>query len=119
MVGGVESDHTRWAEVGEAVRARREDLGMSQVELAQAANVSETTVRVLETARRINYRRGNLRAIARALTWPDDAIDRLRAGRPPDEDLTGRDERTWEDRVAALEAEVARLREQLRARQPT
>jgi transcriptional regulator with XRE-family HTH domain len=115
----VEPDRDRWVEVGEAVRARREHLGLSQVELAQAAHVSETTVRVLETHRRTSYRRGNLRAIARALDWPDDAIDRLRAGRPPDEDLVEPDPRTWEDRVAALEAEVARLREQLRARQPS
>jgi transcriptional regulator with XRE-family HTH domain len=108
-----------WTAVGAAVRARREELGLTQVELATAANVSDSTVRVLETARRTTYRRGNLRAIARALRWPDDAIDRIRAGRPPAEDLSVVDRRPVEERLAALEAELAELREQLRSGQRT
>lgn len=108
-----------WPAVGEAVRARREELGLTQVELAQAANVSDTTVRVLETARRTNYRRGNLRAIARALRWPDDALDRIRAGRPPDEELAEPVKLSTEERIARLEAELARLRAELAARQRT
>lgn len=107
-----------WARVGAAVRKRREDLGLTQTELAATAHVSDTTVRVLERARRTSYRAGNLRAIARALQWPDDAIDRIRAGRPADEDMTGHtDGRDVTDRLAALEAEVARLRAALAARQ--
>lgn len=105
----------QWGHVGEVVRARREALGLTQVELAQAANVSDTTVRVLETARRTSYRRGNLRAIARALRWPDDAIDRIRAGRPPDEELAEPATLSTEDRIARLEAELAQLRAQLAA----
>ena len=106
-----------WVRVGEAVRARREALGLTQLDLARAAGVSETTVRVLETARRDSYRRPNLRAIASALGWPDDAIDRIRAGRPADEQLVDRDDRALEDRLAELEAELLRLRDALRARQ--
>ena len=108
-----------WHDVGDAVRARRETLGLTQVELAQAANVSDSTIRVLETARRTSYRRGNLRAIARALGWPDDAIDRIRAGRPPDEELGEPVRLSTEDRIARLEAELRDLRALLAERQRT
>lgn len=108
----------RWAAVGDAVRDRRTELDLTQLELAQAANVSESTIRVLETARRTSYKRGNLRAIARALRWPDDAIDRIRAGRPPDEELAEPARLTTESRIAALEAVIAELRAEL-ARQRT
>lgn len=108
-----------WARVGAAVRERREGLGLTQLQLATQAGVSESMVRVLETARRTSYRGGNLRAIARALNWPDDAIDRVLAGRPPDERLSPPDERPLTDRLEALEAEVARLRAELADRQRT
>lgn len=117
MLRGMTPDE--WARVGAAVRTRREDLGMTQTELAGAARVSDTTVRVLETARRTSYRAGNLRAIARALEWPDDAIDRIRAGLDPNEPLVAGDDRSLADRLAALEAEVARLRAELADRQRT
>lgn len=106
-----------WARVGAAVRERREELGLTQLEVATQAGVSESMVRVLETARRTSYRAGNLRSIARALSWPDDAIDRLRAGRPADEPLAPPDERPLTERLEALEAEVARLRAALAERQ--
>lgn len=117
MLRGVTTDE--WARVGAAVRERREGLGLTQLELATQAGVSESMVRVLETARRANYRAGNLRAIARVLQWPDDAIDRVLAGRPPDERLSPPDERPLTDRLEALEAEVARLRAELADRQRT
>src|SRR5690606_26458124 len=105
-----------WVAVGEAVRERREELGIPQAELARRANVSESTIRVLETARRTNYRRANLRAICRALGWPDDAIDRIRAGRPPDEELVEQPAASLEERLDALERELAELRALVRQR---
>lgn len=103
-------DDTEWARVGDAVRARRESQGMTQLELARAADVSDSTIRVLETARRTSYRAANLRAIARALGWPDDALDRIRAGRPADERLVPTDSRAIEARLDELEGELAELR---------
>ncbi len=107
-----------WAEIGAAVRSRRQQLGLTQLDLAARAGLSEATVRVLETARRQSYRAANLRAIAVALEWPEDAFSRLAAGLPaegpsPERPTAG----TIDDRVAALEAEVVRLRDELAARQ--
>jgi transcriptional regulator with XRE-family HTH domain len=116
MLPGVTDHDDRWAAVGEAVRARREELGLTQVELARASGVSEPTIRVLERPRGPRrYRHGTLRDLARALRWPDDAVARIRAGRPPAEDLVEPSRGSVEDRLAALEAELMRLREQLAA----
>lgn len=111
-------DDDRWVAVGEAVRLRREDLGMTQVELATASGVSEPTIRVLERPRGARkFRRRTLRDLARALRWPDDAVERVLAGRPPDEDLVEPDRRSLEERLQALEAELRALRDELGARQ--
>lgn len=108
-----------WVEIGAVLRSRRVELGLTQLQLAARAGVSEVTVRILETGRRENYRAANLRAIAGAVDWPSDAFERLAAGLPavdPDADETsgGRDG-TISERVARLEAEIVRLRDELAA----
>ena len=67
-----------------ALRARRGELGLTQGQAAQAANVS------LSTWSRIENETGwmmpihsNRAAIARALQWPPDALDRIAAGEDP------------------------------------
>jgi transcriptional regulator with XRE-family HTH domain len=103
-----------WPTYGRAVRERREALGIRQ----GAGGVSTATWRKVEAGRGAPYRRTTLVAIARALGWPDDAFDRMRAGRPPDELLAGgaADDRALEARLAVLEAELVKLREALAAR---
>ena len=96
-----------WARLGEAIRDRRRALGMSQLELAQAAGISEAMLRVIERARRTNVRPATLGAVARALGWTRDSVDRVLAGGDPvlDEDR---------DRsVAELKRQVAELQARL------
>lgn len=107
-----------WVEIGAVLRSRRVELGLTQLELAARAGVSEVTVRILETGRRQSYRPANLRAIAGAVGWPGDAFDRLAAGLPavdPDAETSGSSDGTISERVARLEAEVVRLRDELAA----
>lgn len=112
MLEGMDHD---WPAIGRVIRERRESLGLAQ----GAGGVSAATWRKVEKAVDPPYRRATLVGIARALGWPDDAVDRIAAGRPPDELLVEPDERPLTDRLAALEAEVARLRAELGARQRT
>jgi transcriptional regulator with XRE-family HTH domain len=97
-------DHD-WPAIGRVILERRESLGLAQ----GAGGISSSTWRKIEKAIDPPYRRSTLVKIARALGWPDDAIDRLAAGRPPDELLVEPDGRSIEERVTALEAELAEL----------
>jgi transcriptional regulator with XRE-family HTH domain len=73
-----------WERVAEAVRNRRHSLGLTQVEAAAAGGVSEPTWYLIEHARQDRYKPRTLRGIARALEWPEDAIDRIRRGEDPE-----------------------------------
>ena len=80
-----------WDEVARAVKRRREaELLLTQTELAEKANsmagkqvLSLPTIQIIENARRDGYRPATLVWLARALDWPDDAIDRIRGGEDP------------------------------------
>lgn len=82
-----------WKYVAEAVKRRREwHLGATQQEIADRANdlagkqvLSVPTLQILENARQEKYRPATLLWLARALDWPDDAIERIRSGERPEE----------------------------------
>lgn len=95
-----------WRRLAGAVRARRDELGLKQVELATKAGISEPTVRVIEGARRRSYQKATLRALSQALGWTPDSADRILEGQDP--------EPSGEDVPSASE-EMARLREELQA----
>lgn len=100
-----------WRRLAGAVRARRDELGFTQAELAVESGVSEPTIRVIETARRGSYQRATLRAIAQALGWTPDSLDRILRGEEPVE--AGKpDERPD---FAQLEIDVKELKRQLAA----
>lgn len=80
-----------WAAIGDEVKRRRLELGLSQRAAASAAGVSTTTWLSLE-------KYGNAvndltaRNVARALDWPADALDRLRVDAPMEGEAHGYDE---------------------------
>jgi len=106
-----------WARLGEAIRDRRRALGMSQLELAQAAGISEAMLRVIERARRTNVRPATLGAVARALGWTRDSVDRVLAGGDPvlDEDRD-RSVAELKRQDAELQARLDEVERDLRAR---
>ncbi|MGH3978021.1 MAG: helix-turn-helix domain-containing protein [Pseudonocardiaceae bacterium] len=70
--------------VGQRVRARRKQLGLTQRELAAAGGVAESTVRNLESGRTAGVRRlPRWAQIERALGWPAGSLATIRAGRDP------------------------------------
>lgn len=94
-----------WAQVGQRVKARRQELRMTQLALATAAGTSESTIRVLESARRVPATPA-LRAISQALGWTPDSIERLAAGDEPAEPEPGA-------APAEVAAELQALRDQI------
>ena len=80
-----------WTELAEIVKARRDQMGLTQDDVANRANtrmdnqvLSTATIRIIEAAKRTGYRPRTLIGLARALDWPDDAVPRLLAGAAPD-----------------------------------
>lgn len=100
-------DRDHFQLVARAVRQRREELGLTQIEaVALTADaerkISFATWRKVETGVEPPYSRATVRAVCHALGWQPDAFDRLLAGQPPL--LVPPTGRSIEDRIAALEA---------------
>lgn len=72
-----------WHVVGAAIRARREELGLSQKAAAEAGGLSEPTWSTIERSASDSYRRQTVVGVCRALGWTLDSIDRLLAGEEP------------------------------------
>lgn len=72
-----------WKAVGDCVRTRRVELRLRQEDAAEVAGISIATWRLLEGGVREGYRNSTKVAVAQALRWPQDAIDRLLAGASP------------------------------------
>lgn len=69
--------------LGRAVYTRRRQLGLSQQELAEAAGVSQTTIRNIE-AGRVGARRGpSVPLVERALGWKAGSGEDVLAGGEP------------------------------------
>lgn len=71
--------------IAEALRARRAALGLSQEEAAARSGgmVSTANLRIFEGTGRSGYREKSLIGVARAMSWPDDALARIAAGAEP------------------------------------
>lgn len=80
-----EAGRDRWQVVADAMRDRREELGITQQEAIQRseARVSSSTWSNLERAAKTSYERSKLRAVCRALGWSSDSIERIIAGQEP------------------------------------
>jgi transcriptional regulator with XRE-family HTH domain len=102
-------DQWPWARVAEQVKVRREDLGLTQRQVAIAAGTTDRYISAIERAERDTYQQKTLRAIARALGWQSGSIDLILAGGDPVPAAEVTATRTIEERVTALEAELAEL----------
>lgn len=66
-----------WKAFGDAVRARRLELGYTQDEAAERGGVSGTTWRNIEKANGTSYRALSLSGVCRALDWPPNAYSQI------------------------------------------
>src|SRR5687768_13625047 len=73
--------------LGAAIRARRDDMRMSQTDLASRSGVSEATVRRIESGGVGNLRNRTKTGLERALQWRKGNVDRILDGSVTEEDL--------------------------------
>lgn len=98
-----------WKRIGLAVAHRRAELGFrKQDDAAKAAGIGVTTWRQIEGAKQDSYRPVILAAVALALNWPADALEKIGRGEPPLDAPT----------LGELEARIARLEAEIAARRP-
>ncbi|MFH8380686.1 helix-turn-helix transcriptional regulator [Kitasatospora sp. NPDC018058] len=73
-----------WGRLGRAVKAARQDSGMTQDDLAKAVGVGLSTVQTLERGSR-SYAKVNAthKAIAKAVGWTEDSVEAVLAGGNP------------------------------------
>ena len=71
-----------WEKLAETVRARRAELGLTQVQVAEAGAISVELLRNIETQRRIPGRLNprKARGLEEALEWESGSIDAVLAG---------------------------------------
>lgn len=81
----IEADHQTWARVGKQVRIRRSELGLSiSSAVARAGGgIQQTTWSKLENAQQESFSQRSLYAVARALGWSSDSVERMIEGRSP------------------------------------
>lgn len=90
---------------GQAIRERREDLGLTQGELADEADVSLSSVGRLERGQRID--RAKERKIAKALGWAAHGIDAVYSGEPaPDDQMI---EAMDEAQIVGMQLEIGHM----------
>ena len=88
------------AEAGAVLRHRRvDDLDMTQQALADLAGVGLSSVKRLESGKRLE--RKIERKVSRALGWTEGSIDLVFAGRAPTPDQVESAERAWADDFVA------------------
>lgn len=99
-----------WPRLGQAVRARRENMSMTQTEAVRRAegSVSISVWRAIEKAFRPPYARASLLAVCRVLRWDPESIDLVLQGGDPIELPV-----SLVDEGADLAAQVAELRRQV------
>ena len=62
-----------WPRLARYVRQRRDELGLTQEEVAARGGPSTATIRLIETAAQSAYRAKSLRQLAEALGWTPDS----------------------------------------------
>jgi len=72
-----------WDRLTDAIQRRRNELGLTQVQLAEAAGVTDTTIRNLEGGRKFRRLPASVPAVEQALGWaPGSARIVLDGGEP-------------------------------------
>lgn len=66
-----------WPALADAVRSRRNWLGMSQGEIQKYGGPSEQTMGRIEQNRRVKYTPASLAALEKALRWPPGTINSI------------------------------------------
>jgi transcriptional regulator with XRE-family HTH domain len=74
-----------WAQVGQALKERRRKLGLTQVQVVQAAGegLSLSSLQNIENGRATGMKPRTRQALARALAGPPTAVDQLLEGEEP------------------------------------
>lgn len=107
------TDTDNWKRLGNAVRSRRETLGLTQRAAISAAGITEKTWIEVEKGTRGARQPLTLAAIDRALHWPAGTCRQIsEGGRVPNVAVVSEADRD-EVRIGELEAERARLSAQL------
>lgn len=102
-----------WTAVGDALRTRLDERGMTMTDLASKSGVSLTTVR--ELVHVLNTRRRQPRtlvSLSTALGWPPEHLGSVLRGRPPIEP-------TPADNLASVREELRELRQRVEALERT
>lgn len=74
-----------WQRLARYVRERRDELGLTQEEIATRGGPSTATLRLIETGTQDSYRAKSLRQLAEALRWTPESPRAILAGREPEE----------------------------------
>lgn len=72
-----------WARLANAIKRRREALGLTQVQLADLASVTDTTIRNLEGGRAFKRPPASLPAVEHGLGWAPGSARAILAGGEP------------------------------------
>ncbi|MGW9245822.1 helix-turn-helix domain-containing protein [Streptomyces badius] len=72
-----------WVRLGHAIETARDAKGMTQVALAEAANVSESTVQNLEAGKERVRQPPSVKKVEAALGWAPGSADAVLAGGEP------------------------------------
>lgn len=76
-------DATDWKRLAGAIKRQREALGLTQVQLAELAGVTGTTIRNLEGGREFKRLPASLPAVGQALGWAPGSARTVLAGGEP------------------------------------
>lgn len=76
-------DATDWKRLADAIKHRREALGLTQVQLAELMGVSDTTIRNLEGGREFKRLPASVAAVEQALGWAPGSARAILAGGEP------------------------------------
>jgi transcriptional regulator with XRE-family HTH domain len=86
--------------MADAIEQRRVQMGLSPSDFARAAGMTQQGLIPIRHGKRRDYRDKLRLGVARALLWPDDAVDRL---------LAGEDPATFETRQTPTEERLTRI----------
>jgi len=103
--------------LADAVLARRMALRLSQAQLAQAAGITERTVRQIEHAEGAGRALATMRGVSQALGWTPESLDLIAAGAEPVEASAPKpvSDPIVMQRLAELEQRISDLEDEVRA----
>lgn len=107
--------------MGAAVKRRRAELGLRQGDVIERMDppVGIETLRRVEAGDQPNYRLTTLAAVARALDWQADVLERIAHGEdPPDDEVDPSRLEEIDLRLTRLEGQVDELLARLEAGEP-